>query len=197
MRHVVANTFRYRKSKRVILGVVIAVITAYLMVFFLTGNSPADGSRKCQFEGIAELDGAAVNDGTVITAMIEGDEYYSTTPTIFGTSDYCLTIEPPAGQEYPEGTEVIFKIDNRTVEQTGTFKAGAVIGLDLTTYAPPAPGGLNMWVTGAACVGLFICGGIICFLLYLDRILRKLWTPVEGSLKPSNSSTLIIELYLE
>ena len=180
-----------------VFGVIITAVIIYLAVFLFTGNSPADGSRKCQFEGIAELDGAAVNDGTVITAIIEGDEYYSTTPTIFGTSDYCLTIEPPAGKEYPEGTEVVFKIDKRTVEQTGTFKAGAVIGLDLTTYVRSAPGGLNMWITGATCVGLFICGGVICFLLYLDRMLRKLWTPAEGSIRPSNSPTLIIELYLE
>jgi len=125
---------------------VLVAMLACIALGLLTGCATKDSSGVYQFTGAVELDGIAVNDGTTITAIIEGDEYRTTSSSIYSTSN-----QP----------------------------------------------GINLWLTIAVVIGLIACSGLICFLLYLDRMLRKLRIPATGSVSPSDSSALVIELYLE
>ena len=174
-----------------------AAIIAGSVLLFLASCAPVKDSRVCQFTGAVELSGAKVADGTVITAVIGGDEYSTQTPTIYGSSCYSLMIEPTEGRSYTDGTEVIFKIDGQTAVQTGVFKRGVTVGLDLTTDAGTLKPSANLWAIIAAGVGLFMCIGLICFLLHLDRVLKRLAPPVVDRASSSKSSTAVIELHLE
>jgi hypothetical protein len=79
------------------------------------------------------LDGADVPDGTVITVMIAGDEYTTTTPEeVYGSSTYAIKIVPTEGTAYAEGTAVTFMIGSYTADQTGTWEKGGNIELNLT-----------------------------------------------------------------
>jgi hypothetical protein len=73
-----------------------------------------------------------VPDDTVITAVIEGDEYETTTPSVYGPSTYAIKIVPAADAPYAEGTAVTFKIGGNVAGQTGTWSTGGNFELDIT-----------------------------------------------------------------
>jgi len=86
-----------------------------------------------RFRGTAQLNGANVADGTIITAIVRGDEYTTTTPVeVYGPSTYAIKIVPPADTAYAEGTAVTFKIGDYTADQTGGWETGGNIQLNLT-----------------------------------------------------------------
>lgn len=176
------------------------VILACLLSAVLAGcsyDSNGEDSAACQFMGAVMLDGTAVADGTVITAVIEGDEYSTTTPTIYGPSRYCLTVQPSNGRHYQDGTRIIFQIDGHTVEQLGAFVAGSTTELDITAAQVPITSGYNMWAFIVAGVVLLLCLGIICFLFYMDAMLKKLGIPATESVNAPRTSTAVIDLYLK
>ncbi|MGB2885401.1 MAG: hypothetical protein WBC47_07445 [Dehalococcoidia bacterium] len=84
----------------------------------------------CRFHGTVKLNGANVADGTIIKAIIDGDEYTTTTPAVYGPSTYALKIVPAVG--YAEGTAITFMIGAYTATQTGSWETGGNIELDLT-----------------------------------------------------------------
>jgi hypothetical protein len=84
----------------------------------------------CRFHGTVQLNGANVADGTVIKAIIDGDEYTTTTPAVYGPSTYALKIVPAAG--YAEGAAITFMIGAYTATQTGGWETGGNIELNLT-----------------------------------------------------------------
>lgn len=86
------------------------------------------GSPPCRFRGTVMLDGATVADGIEITAIINGDEYTTETPSDYGASTYVLLIEA----SYDAGTEITFKIGNRIADQTGSWEMGGNIELNLS-----------------------------------------------------------------
>jgi hypothetical protein len=147
--------------------------------------------------GTVILDGAAVADGTVITAVIDGDEYSTTTPTIYGPSRYYLTVQPSNGGYYRDGTKIIFEVDGHAVEQEGVFVAGSTIALDLTAAQLTVPSSYNLWAFIAAGTVLVLCLGIICFLFYMDAMLKKLGIPATESVSAPRTSTAVIDLYLK
>jgi len=84
----------------------------------------------CRFHGTVKLNGANVADGTIIKAIIDGDEYTTTTPAVYGPSTYALKIVPAVG--YAEGTAITFMIGAYTATQTGSWETGGNIELNLT-----------------------------------------------------------------
>ena len=140
----------------------------------------------CRFAGNIELDGASVTGGTRITAVIEGDEYHTHTPIEYGHSTYYLTIQPPEGKHYSDGTEIIFEIDGYTAEQTGTFKSGTVVWLDLTAStsnqaaalqaqeSPSLPASSSQaWPIIGLVIGLLLATILVYYVVVLRRVLRK------------------------
>lgn len=174
----------------------VIVITA-IFLLLLVGCSYVDDSRACQFEGAVELDGAGVTDDTVITAVIDGDEYNTYTPSIYGSSRYCLLIEPPEGKSYPDGEVIIFKINGYDTKQSGRYKAGSTIGLDLAAYTGARSVSINPWMVVVMGAGLIMCIGLICFLLHLDRLLKKMAPQIPASGEPFKESAVIIDMYLD
>jgi hypothetical protein len=77
-----------------------------------------------------------------------------------GSSSYSITIQPPQGKTYPDGSEVTFKINGYRASQTGVFRAGSSQRLDLTASSGAAQaGGLNFkFLIGIAVVLLIVAG---------------------------------------
>lgn len=98
-----------------------------------TPTVPPVTDLPCRFRGTVQVDGADVPEGTVITAMIAGDAYPTTTPAAgYGPSTYAIMIVPSAGTAYAEGTAVTFMIGSYTADQTGSWEKGGNIELNLT-----------------------------------------------------------------
>ncbi len=97
-------------------------------------------AMPCRFYGTVTADGVAVDDGTVITATIEGDEYTATTPSAYGASTFALTITPGEGVTYAEGTTVTFMIGDESAAETGAWESGGNFELDLSVGEGSGPG---------------------------------------------------------
>jgi hypothetical protein len=100
-----------------------------------TPTSGGTSTLPVRFWGTVMVDDAGVDEGTVITAMVAGETYTTTTPVDeyedqYGTSTYGLKIEA----QHPNGTVVTFKIGDLEAEESGTWQAGENIRLDLTAY---------------------------------------------------------------
>ena len=117
--------------------VFVLMVAAALLILPCTAS--ADDPLICRFTGTVTLDGANVPDGTVITAIVEDDEYTTATPTGYGPSTYSITIYPPDGTSYPDGTAVSFRIDGHAADQTGILQNGQNIRRDLTASAGSTP----------------------------------------------------------
>ncbi|MBE0481424.1 MAG: hypothetical protein IBX68_10660 [Dehalococcoidia bacterium] len=83
--------------------------------------------------GKVQVDGSDAPDGTVITAIIKGDTFTTTTPSPYGASTYMLSISGDF-----EGALATFRIGDRKAEQTVVLEAGGRIRLDLSTGVAPA-----------------------------------------------------------
>jgi phage tail sheath gpL-like len=118
---------------------IVSVILLASMYLLLPSIALSDGTPSCSFAGIVEFNGADVADGTVITAIAEGDKYTTTTPTGYGASTYAIVIQTPSGKYYPEGAEVTFEVNGYAADQTGTWQPGQNIRLDLTVTTASIP----------------------------------------------------------
>jgi len=97
----------------------------------------------CKFYGTVQEDGANVDDGTIISAIIDGAEVATTTTPAagYGASSYAIIITQPEGKSF-EGKTVTFKIGAGSAEQTGIWEKGGNVKLDLSVgEAPVIPGG--------------------------------------------------------
>lgn len=118
----------------------VAIAAACLVALLLPITAAAEGpGAACTFSGIVTLNNAEVADDSLVTAIIAGDEYTTYTPTDYGYSTYSLTISAPEGRDYPDGTEVTFKVNGYAADQTGIFQAGADLMLDLKASASGVP----------------------------------------------------------
>ena len=84
-----------------------------------------------------QLDGADVPDGTIITAIVEGDEYTIETPAVYGPSTYAIKIVPPSAAPYGQGATIQFRIGDHAAAQTGAWETGGNIELDLSASSSP------------------------------------------------------------
>lgn len=120
---------------KILVSIVVAVFFLLPAVTFAQGAQP-----PCRFYGTVQVDGYDVPDGTVITAIIEGVPYSTTTPeAIYGPSTYALKIEPSAGAFYNYGTQIYFKIDDHVAKETATWESGSNIELNLSASTAPPP----------------------------------------------------------
>jgi len=153
---------------------------AALLLFM--SSASADGAFASRFTGIVKLDDTDVAGGTLVTAIIGGVEYNTHTPAADSSSTYSLTIQPPEGKSYPNGTKVAFKIKGYAADETATFEAGTDQLLDLTAStgsmsAPPsstataAP--LNVWVIIAPILAILVAGSLTYYLVLLNRVISK------------------------
>ncbi len=151
--------------------VLVLMVAAALLIFPCIAS--AEDQPVCRFSGIATLDGTNVPDGTIITAIVEDDEYTTATPTGYGPSTYSIAIQPPDGKSYPDGTAVSFRIDGHAADQTGILQNGQNIRRDLTastgsTPIPTPPSGSatssNAWLivglVAASIVEVLLVGGV-------------------------------------
>ncbi|MCH8831424.1 MAG: hypothetical protein IID00_01595 [Chloroflexi bacterium] len=119
------------KSKTLALLAVVAMLITLPAVALAQAQPP----RPAVFGGTATLDGAAVADGTTVTAEIDGTEVASIEVT-GGT--YAFSISQPPGQSFA-GKEITFKIGDFVAKETGVWNAdgGAELNLTATTAVPP------------------------------------------------------------
>ncbi len=102
--------------------------------------SAQDAQSLCTFQGIVQVNGQAVEEGTEINAFIEGDKYSTTAiVTPGGNSTYRLEIAPPLGTEYAICTPITFMIGNLTAAETGSYAPGYELALDLTATEAQRP----------------------------------------------------------
>ena len=121
--------------------VLLAVVALLLFPALALADTPPE--PPCRFYGTVTVDGAAVADGTVITAMIEGDQLTTATPAEgYSTSTYAIKIG--VDTEYTEGATVTFMIGDRAAAQTGTWAKGANIEVNLSAgQAGPQAGAIT------------------------------------------------------
>jgi len=154
------------------------LVVALASVLF-TAAARADGPASCSFSGTVQLSGADVAGGTLITAIINGDEYHTHTALGVGSSSYSITIQPPEGKSYSDGTEVTFEINGLKADQTAIFKAGSNLRLDLTastgsvptSATPPAP--LNIGLIVSIMLVLLAAGGVTYYFLRRRQVNRS------------------------
>lgn len=121
--------------------VLLAVVALLLFPALALADTPPE--PPCRFYGTVTVDGAAVVDGTVITAMIEGDQLTTATPAEgYSTSTYAIKIG--VDTEYTEGATVTFMIGDRAAAQTGTWIKGDNIEVNLSAgQAGPQAGAIT------------------------------------------------------
>ena len=118
--------------------VLLAVVALLLFPALALADTPPE--PPCRFYGTVTVDGAAVADGTVITAMIEGDQLTTATPAEgYSTSTYAIKIG--VDTEYTEGATVTFMIGDRAAAQTGTWTKGGNVEVNLTAGQAGPQGG--------------------------------------------------------
>ena len=84
----------------------------------------------CRFHGTVTLNGASVADGTVVTLIIAGYGYTTTTATVNGASTYAITIPKATGVSY-EGQAVTFRVGSATAIQTSAWTMGGNVLVNL------------------------------------------------------------------
>ena len=118
--------------------VLLAVVALLLFPALALADTPPE--PPCRFYGTVIVDGAGVADGTVITAMIGGDQLTTATPAEgYSTSTYAIKIG--VDTEYTEGATVTFMIGDRAAAQTGTWTKGGNVEVNLTAGQAGAQAG--------------------------------------------------------
>lgn len=126
----------------------LAVVALVLFPAIASAQQPPE--LPCGFYGTVQVNGADVPEGTVISALIDGNVTATTTTT--ASSTYSIKIPQPEGENYA-GKTVTFMIDTDIAEQTGTWEAGGNFPLDLSSgQAPIPPGGGG--ITDVKVIGL-------------------------------------------
>lgn len=95
----------------------------------LAGIGDAVVPLPCRFYGDVTIGGVAAPTGTVVTALVGGDTYTTTTTSL----DYALKIIP--GRQYSDTTPITFLVNGHLAGQTGVWTEGGNLVLDLTAEA--------------------------------------------------------------
>ena len=154
------------------------ILLTLSVIFIASCLAHADETYICRFEGIVQLNGKPVPDGTVITAIVVDDEYTTVTQTSDGRSRYSLIIPTQTGDNYPSGTIVYFRVYDLHAHQTVPLIYGKNIKLDLSasgtlistsvpTPVPLTPSGSN---SGLVIGLIFACiaeGSVVAGVTYI------------------------------
>ena len=151
----------------------VVLLLAGIAFLLFMNSASANESPACRFRGTVKLNGAEVAGGTLVTAVVEGDEYHTNTPTGQDSSTYSITIRPPQGKTYADGSKVSFRIAGHPAEQTGTFKPWATVRLDLTASTSVSGASSNVWVIVGIVLALLVAGAVAYYILLLRRVVRK------------------------
>jgi hypothetical protein len=146
-----------------------AIAVACVLTLFLPITAAADGPSSCTFSGSVRQDNAEVADGTLVTAIINGVEYYTHTATGYGYSTYSLTIRAPNGNNYPDGTRVTFKVNGHPAGQTATFRAGANVKLDLTASSAAGLSRSSVAIISVLLLGLLAASAAAYYFFFRRR----------------------------
>jgi hypothetical protein len=141
-----------------------------LVLVLFTARATADGQAACYFLGTVKLDNVNAAGGTLVTAVIDGDEYYTYTGA--GYSTYVIKINPAQGKNYPDGTKVTFKVNGHPAGQTATFKAGANVRLDLTASTTSTLSPANIAIIAGLLLALLAAGAAAYYFLLRRRGIR-------------------------
>jgi hypothetical protein len=160
------------------------IIVVFLIVLLLPLTAKADGSGACTFTGIVTSGDAVVADGTVITAIIEGDKYNTHTSTVLGYSAYSLTISAPEGKTYADGTEIIFMVNDRDTGQVATFESGTTIVLDLSASSASGIPTTTVAAAGGATFLVLILAAAVYYVLSRRRGVRVADQSQVGDVAP-------------
>jgi collagen type VII alpha len=114
------------KVRLLALLAVVALVLFPAIAFAQGGLQP-----PCAFHGTAQVNGANVADGTIITATIGNDTFTATTTN----STYRVVIAQAEGKSYA-GLTVTFMIGSNTAGQTGAWQMGGNVVLNLTQGSP-------------------------------------------------------------
>lgn len=85
----------------------------------------------CRFHGTVQLNGSAAPAGTVITVIIEGYGYTTSTVATVGSSTYSITIPKAQGISY-EGKAVTFRVGSAAAIQVSAWTTGGNVAVNLT-----------------------------------------------------------------
>jgi hypothetical protein len=127
---------------------IIAVLGISLISLFSVRPVLAFPPLPSSFYGTVKVNGANVLDGTVIKALINGNVYAQTqTLTYQGDSVYALDVQGDDSSTTTieggkDGDSIVFTIGELTADQTGTWKSGTNINLNLgatTNATKPTP----------------------------------------------------------
>ena len=119
---------------------VLALLAVVALLLFPTVAVAQTPERPCRFYGTVMADGQPVPDGTVITAVVKGQEFETTTPVdVYGPSTYAIKVEQPIGESFGNQT-VTFMIGDGPAKETSVWDLGANKELNLTAGEPtPTP----------------------------------------------------------
>ena len=172
-----------------------AIALVCLLVLLLSGTAAADGSGSCTFSGTVRLDSAEVSDGTLVTAIIAGDEYHTHTSTGYGYSTYSLTIRAPEGKSYPDGTKVTFEVNGHRTGQTATFKTGANVRLDLAASTTSTLSLSRVAIISVLLLALLAAGAAAYYFLFRRRSLRIIdWLGRRPNVPSDEALPLAVEI---
>jgi hypothetical protein len=119
--------------------ILLIAILGLTLSYTLVSAQDSGSLPPCRFYGTVRIDDAFVPDGTVITAIVQGNVHTTTTPSIYGNSTYAIVLSPPEGTIYPDGASVTFIIGNYYAFETGTWETGLNISLSLTASTTLSP----------------------------------------------------------
>ena len=114
------------------------IVTMSLVNLFVVIPALALPPIPSSFYGTVKVDGVNVADGIIVQALINGQVYaQSVTQTYQGNSVYALDVpgddtDTPAVDGGHDGDIIQFKIGGNLASQTGIWKSGINISLNLT-----------------------------------------------------------------
>jgi hypothetical protein len=128
------------------LAKILALLGLFLASLFSARPALAFPPLPSSFYGTVKVDGANVPDGTAVKAFVNGKVYaQALTQTYQGNSVYSLNVmgddsSTPAVEGGIDGDSIIFRIGEEVADQTGIWKSGTNVNLDLTAFtgAPTA-----------------------------------------------------------
>ncbi len=164
-----------------------------LISLFMARPALAVPPLPSSFYGTVKIDHANVPDGTLVKALINGQVYAQTkTLTYQGDSVYSLDVlgddtDTTVVDGGVDGDTIVFMIGEEVADQTGIWKSGTNVNLDLTasiqaptvapipTRIPAVPGNSVPTTTGGgSSAGInqrFILAGAVLVVLILALVL--------------------------
>jgi len=130
------------------MGKLITIVAVVVVAMFLLPAVALAQPEVSWFYGDVVVDGEAAEDGTVVSAWIEGNMTASTTTS---GGEYVLAVGEP-GKTFP-GATVTFKVDGTDTGVTRTWVQGEPFETDLTIGEGPITPGVEIDVVAVWSVG--------------------------------------------